>query len=253
MTRVSEIMTRSLASCSPDTPVRQVAEIMRDRNIGDVLVMEDGKLSGIVTDRDLATRALTEDDDARQTPVRNYLSGHVLTGRPDWHLDQVTGVMAEHQVRRLPIVEGGQVVGIVSLGDIATRGRKKQSTGEALAQISEPVRLRSAKGLGMGGRMMVLLGAATAVTVWMSMTKSGQRIRKQVEKSGLPEAALELKDSVQEKLTSAESRQQAAELVEQSRQQAAELVKQLRQQLDELSTRLPNGRVKPRRKRFWLV
>ncbi len=253
MTRVSEIMTRSLASCSADTPVRQVAEIMRDRNIGDVLVMEDGKLSGIVTDRDLATRALTDDDDARQTPVRNYLSAHVLTGRPDWHLDQVTGVMAEHQVRRLPIVEGGQVVGIVSLGDIAKRGRKKQSTGEALAQISEPVRLRSAKGLGMGGRMMVLLGAATAVTVWMSLTKSGQRIRKQVEKSGLPEAALELKDSVQEKLTSAESRQQAAELVEQSRQQAAELVKQLREQLDELSARLPNGRVKPRRKRFWLV
>jgi CBS domain-containing protein len=253
MTRVHQIMTQSLASCSPDTSVKEAAATMRDRNIGDVLVMEDGKLRGIVTDRDLATRALTGEDDPRQTPIRNYLTGHVVTGHPDWDLDQVAGVMAKHQIRRLPIVRDNQVVGIVSLGDIAMRGRKKQSTAEALAEISEPVKLRSTKVLRTGGRVLALLAAATAVTVWMSLTKSGQRIRKQVEKSGLPEAALGLKDSVQEKLTSPESRQQAAELVEQSRQQAAELVEQLRQQLGELSVRLPNGRIKPKRKRFWLV
>lgn len=264
MTQVSEIMTRSLATCSPDTSVRKAAEIMRDRNIGDVLVMQDGKLTGILTDRDLATRALTEDDDARQTPVRNYLTEHVITGRPDWNLDHVTGLMAERQIRRLPIVEDGQVVGIVSLGDIAMRARRKQSAAQALAEISEPVKYHASRGLGLGGKIMTFIAAATAVTVWMSMTKSGQRIRKQVEKSGLPDAALGLKDSVQERLTSEESRRQAAELVdqsrrqaaellEQSRQQAAELAKQLGQQLDELSARLPNGRMKPKRKRFWFV
>jgi hypothetical protein len=80
------------------------------------------------------------------------------------------------------------------------------------------------------------------LAVWMSLTKSGHRLRKQVEKTGLPDTASALKDSVHDKIASAESRQQGSELIE-----------QLRQELGELSARLTTLRFKPRRKRFWLV
>src|SRR3972149_1955931 len=122
MLKAHEVMTNALATCAPDASVAHVAAIMRDRDIGDVLIVEDGKLRGIVTDRDLTLQALTGQDDPKQTPIRKYMSTKVVTGEPAWDLEQVASVMAKHQIRHLPIVQDGKLVGIVSLGDVARRG-----------------------------------------------------------------------------------------------------------------------------------
>ena len=90
MLKAYEVMTHPLATCAPDASVTDVAATMRDRDIGDVLIVEDGKLRGIVTDRDLALQALTGQDDPRQTPIRKYMSTKVVTGEPAWDLEQVT-------------------------------------------------------------------------------------------------------------------------------------------------------------------
>jgi CBS domain-containing protein len=110
MLKAYEVMTHTLTTCTPETSVAQVAALMRDRDIGNVLIVEDNKLRGIVTDRDLALQALTSQDDAQQTPVRKYMTTQPITGEATWNLERVAETMAKHQIRRLPIVEAGQLV-----------------------------------------------------------------------------------------------------------------------------------------------
>src|SRR5512141_2502476 len=106
MLKAYEVMTQKVATCTPDTSVSQVAYIMRDRDIGNVVVVEDGKLRGIVTDRDIALRGLLNgEDDPSQTPIKKLMSTKVITGDADWKLERVANVMAKHQVRRLPILQ----------------------------------------------------------------------------------------------------------------------------------------------------
>ena len=119
MPQARDIMTGSLTTCSPQDSVAEAAQLMRDRNIGDVLVTDEGKLVGILTDRDIAVRVTAKTRDPEQVPVRDVMSSHVLTGEPSWDLDQIAQRMGKHQVRRLPIVENGIPVGIVSFGDMA--------------------------------------------------------------------------------------------------------------------------------------
>src|SRR5512147_1752808 len=85
MLKAYEVMTHPLATCAPEASVTDVAATMRDRDIGDVLIVEDGKLCGIVTDRDLTLQALTGQDDPKQTPVRKYMSTQVITGEHPVH------------------------------------------------------------------------------------------------------------------------------------------------------------------------
>src|ERR1700694_3597852 len=127
MSKAYEVMSCALATCAPNTPISDVAAMMRDRNIGDVLVVEDGQLRGIVTDRDLAIQALSGDDHPQKTPVHKYMTTSVVTGEPDWSLQKVSETMAKHQIRRLPIVQDGHPAGIISLGDVALHTDKKQT------------------------------------------------------------------------------------------------------------------------------
>src|SRR5919199_964321 len=110
---VRDIMTHTVATCPPEATVVHAAKLMSDLNIGDVVITENGKVKGIVTDRDLTTRALTDGDDVRVMPIKKYMTENVITGKPDWDLDKVADTMRKHQVRRLPIVENDQLVGIV--------------------------------------------------------------------------------------------------------------------------------------------
>ena len=148
MLKAYEVMTHPLATCAPDANVTDVAATMRDRDIGDVLIVEDGKLRGIVTDRDLTLQALTGQDDPRQTPIRKYMSTKVVTGEPAWDLDQVTSVMAKHQIRRLPIVQDGKLVGIISLGDVARYEDQNHVVAKSLQAISEPTGVSSSRAPG---------------------------------------------------------------------------------------------------------
>ena len=138
MSKANEVMTHALATCAPDASVADVAAIMRDRDIGNVLIVEDGKLRGIVTDRDLALQALTGKDDPLQTPIQKFMSTKLVTGDADWSLEHVARTMARHQIRRLPIVQDDQLVGIVSLGDVARYENRKNVVTKSLRAISTP-------------------------------------------------------------------------------------------------------------------
>jgi CBS domain-containing protein len=129
---VRDIMTSEPVTVEPQTSVVDVARIMRDEDLGAVLVTEGDHLRGLVTDRDLVIRALAEGGDPQQTTVAGACSDDVVTVRPDEELDHAVELMREHAVRRIPVVDEGHPVGIVSLGDMAM----ERDPGSALGDIS---------------------------------------------------------------------------------------------------------------------
>lgn len=115
---VSDIMTPAPVGVYYSQTIGETARIMRDTQIGAVLVVDDGALSGMVTDRDLVIRGLAEGE-GPDSPVGPLCSGDLVGVAADADVAQAGQLMQEHAVRRLPVVSGGQVVGIVSIGDIA--------------------------------------------------------------------------------------------------------------------------------------
>lgn len=136
MTKLSDIMSTNLVTVTPDASVEEVARLMKQHDIGNVLVMEDGRLAGIVTDRDIVVRGLAENADIKGN-IRNLMSGDVVTLEADTKVKDAAKLMADKQIRRLPVVQNGQPVGIVSLGDIAVE-TNGSSADKALEGISQP-------------------------------------------------------------------------------------------------------------------
>lgn len=181
MKRAYDVMTRALAAVPPNTPVAQVASMMRDLNIGDVLVLEDGKLRGIVTDRDLTINVLTNGAKS-DAPVERYMTTDVVTGAPDWSLEQIADVMGKNQIRRLPIVEEEQVVGIVSLGDVALHTPKRDTVANSLKNISDSARARFNLATPLTKFATIAIPIALgAVVLVAANTKSGKRVRQQIQ------------------------------------------------------------------------
>ncbi|MFI0508770.1 CBS domain-containing protein [Streptomyces sp. WSLK1-5] len=129
---VSDIMTSAPVTVEPQTSVTAVARIMRDQDLGAVLVTEGGELRGLVTDRDLVVRSLAEGGDLEQVTVAGACSDDLVTVTPEDELDHAIGLMREHAVRRIPVVDHGRPVGIVALGDTAM----ERDPGSALGDIS---------------------------------------------------------------------------------------------------------------------
>ncbi|MFF9282860.1 CBS domain-containing protein [Streptomyces griseosporeus] len=129
---VRDIMTADPVTVEPQASVTQVARIMRDEGLGAVLVTDGDDLRGLVTDRDLVVRALAEGGDPGQTTVAGACSDDLVTVGPDDELDVAIRLMREHSVRRIPVVDHGHPVGIVSLGDAAM----ERDPGSALGDIS---------------------------------------------------------------------------------------------------------------------
>lgn len=117
--QVRELMTTELLSVPPYTSVRAVAAEMRDANVGCVLVIDDGELHGVITDRDLAVRIVAEGGMTGQVTAREVASGALVTVAPGASVCDASELMRAHCVRRLPVVEDGRLVGLVSLGDLA--------------------------------------------------------------------------------------------------------------------------------------
>lgn len=130
---IREIMTPDPVQLGADTTLKEAARVMRDRDIGNVLVIEsDSKLCGIVTDRDIVVRALADGKDPANTPLREICSASLTQLAPSDDVDNAVQAMAKKGIRRIPVVEGQRAVGVVSLGDLAI-ARDRQS---ALASIS---------------------------------------------------------------------------------------------------------------------
>jgi CBS domain-containing protein len=119
--QVREIMTSGVVTAGLDADVLQVAGLMRDHNVGSVVLCDrEGAPVAMITDRDLAIRALADDRPASE-PVREHASRPLVTGEPAMDLEEAAALMVQHRVRRLPVLEGDYLAGIVTLDDIAVR------------------------------------------------------------------------------------------------------------------------------------
>lgn len=130
--KVRELMTSALVSVQPSQPLTAAAQAMRDQGVGAVLVTEGGKLKALLTDRDIVVRAVADGKDMAKTSVAEICSPDLVTVQPGDDADAAVRRMREHGVRRVPVVEGGTPVGIVSIGDMAM----ERDEDSALADIS---------------------------------------------------------------------------------------------------------------------
>ena len=143
MTTVQDIMTTQLTTVPMSAPIEQAARLMRDEDIGDVIVVNDeGGLVGLLTDRDITIRAIADGRDPSDTAVRDICSADLVTARPGEDVSEVAELMRSQAVRRIPVVDGDRPVGIVSLGDLAVDLADDEMTGEVLEEVSQPSRPR---------------------------------------------------------------------------------------------------------------
>jgi CBS domain-containing protein len=126
---IKDAMTTKPASISATSTVADAAQQMRDLDIGNVLIEQDGRLVGIVTDRDLVVRAIAEDRDVTST-LGDFVSSEVVCITPTDDPDDAIRLMRECALRRVPVVENGRAVGIVSLGDLAGERDPRSVLGE---------------------------------------------------------------------------------------------------------------------------
>lgn len=133
--RVSDVMTPDPVAMTEDATVQDAAVAMRDRDIGDVVVTRtDGSVCGIVTDRDIVVRAVAEGGDLSSMTLDRVCSDELVTVAPDDAAAAAVKVMEEHAIRRLPVLDnGGMVVGIVSIGDLAVERDRDSALGEISA------------------------------------------------------------------------------------------------------------------------
>ncbi|MDD9147464.1 MULTISPECIES: CBS domain-containing protein [unclassified Sporolactobacillus] len=132
-----QVMTSDIVCCSPNQTLKEAAELMSRHNIGSIPVINNGKLEGIITDRDITLRSAARGKDDDKVAVADCMtSNNLISGRPDMDVHEAARLMSEKQIRRLPVVENDRVVGIVSLGDLATENQLKDEAEKALSGIS---------------------------------------------------------------------------------------------------------------------
>ena len=137
--KITDVMTPNPKTVKPDDDLQAVATIMRDEDAGSVPVVEDGRVVGMVTDRDIVIRAVADGD--FDCTVEDICSDEVICIRPEMSTADAAELMSEHQIRRLPVVDDDdRLLGIVSLGDLAVKEGRDTRSGETLEQISEGVK-----------------------------------------------------------------------------------------------------------------
>jgi CBS domain-containing protein len=134
-------MTTDLVTCTPEDTIVQVAQLMKNEDIGPVLIVDNGDsrtLVGIVTDRDIVLKVIAEQRDVNTTRVSNVMSKKLVTCHADDDVGVAMKAMAQFQLRRIPVVEDNmRLVGIISQADLATRVDEPEKTGEMVKEISE--------------------------------------------------------------------------------------------------------------------
>ena len=138
---IRDVMMTNPRTLSPEDSIQNAARIMRDEDTGAVPVVDGGRPVGMLTDRDIVIRAVADGGQLNR-PVRDIVTTGVVSVTPDMSTREANELMSEHQVRRLPVVEGDRLVGIVSLGDLAVKEGKDRRTGDTLQDISAGVKER---------------------------------------------------------------------------------------------------------------
>jgi len=135
--KIRELMSKPVVRIHPEETVTVAARILEHNNIGAVPVCgTDGRLCGMLTDRDIVIRCLAAGKSPQNTSVREIMTGRVYVARPDMEASLAAGLMGREQIRRLPVMENGKLCGMVSLGDLAGREESSIEAGDALTEIS---------------------------------------------------------------------------------------------------------------------
>jgi len=118
VTQLLRTKGQQVLSVAPDIPVFEALEVMADKNVGALLVVEDERLVGVFSERDYARKVILKGKSSKDTPVREIMSSHVLYVRPEQTIEDCMALMTDKRVRHLPVMEEGRVVGVISIGDV---------------------------------------------------------------------------------------------------------------------------------------
>lgn len=135
--KLREVMTNPVIRIHPEETVAVAARMLEHYNIGAMPVCgSDGRICGLLTDRDIVTRCLAAERSPTTTTVKDVMTSRVIVGRPDMEAALAAGLMGREQIRRLPVMENGKLCGMVSLGDLAIKEESSIEAGDALTEIS---------------------------------------------------------------------------------------------------------------------
>lgn len=137
MRKIREIMTSDVETCTLLDNVFEVAVKMKELNVGAIPIVDEGRLVGMITDRDIVIRGIAEKHPP-SSKVEAVMSDHLVTASPEMSTQEATKLMAQHKIRRLPVVDGEKLIGIVALGDFAVNELTDEQAQHALSEISEP-------------------------------------------------------------------------------------------------------------------
>lgn len=136
--KVKDIMTTNVTYVEPNASILDTAKLMQQHNVGSIPVCDKGSVVGMVTDRDIVVRNIAIGKNPQQTPVSDIMTTGVTSVSPDMEMSQVTKMMANSQIRRVPVVDQNNLVGIVALGDVATDAIFDTEVADTLTEISRP-------------------------------------------------------------------------------------------------------------------
>ncbi|WP_431799988.1 CBS domain-containing protein [Halobacillus andaensis] len=134
---LGQIMSKNVVSVEPNQSLQEAAALMEQHNLGALPVVQNGKLMGILTDRDITLRSTAHGKDGH-TQCSECMTSAIISGRPDMEVHEAATMMGKNQIRRLPVVENDQLVGMIALGDFATNNIYANEAGQALSSISVP-------------------------------------------------------------------------------------------------------------------
>ena len=142
--KLRDVMTNPVIRIHPDESVAVAARTLANYNIGILPVCgQDGRVCGLVTDRDIVTRCLAAGRSPTATTVREVMTSKIIVARPDMDAHIAAGLMGREQIRRLPVMENGKLCGMVSLGDLALKNETSVDAGDALTEISSNLSSRN--------------------------------------------------------------------------------------------------------------
>lgn len=137
--KLKDIMTSKVFTSTPDTDIKEIAYQMKKLKVGAIPIVDGNKPVGIITDRDIVLRTVSEDRDPFNAKAADVMSVDLIFGTPEMDVDDAAALMSRYRIRRLPVIDKDKLVGIVTLGDLAANPHLSHEAGEALSDISKPI------------------------------------------------------------------------------------------------------------------
>jgi CBS domain-containing protein len=135
--KVKDLMSTDVSTADINTPVADIAKTMKERNVGSVPVCQNGKVVGIITDRDIVLREIAMGKDTNVSKAVDVMTKGIASVNSNTDIHDAAKLMSEKQIRRLPVIDNGNLVGMLAIGDIAVVNKLEDNAGVALSDISE--------------------------------------------------------------------------------------------------------------------